>query len=282
MTNNLNYQSSPTTVFAFADQRLIYQKFEEIGKKYGDLRESFCRKLYHAQKNAYKSGKLGVQEDNIFWTRMTYKKVAELLNVSLRTAKNVIKDLKEFGIILVGRFKQLLKNFKTGRLMVDNYLAFNIKNIIPKEKLPPPKLSTENPESLVDKGLQREGYGAKFALSYKDISTLNIDNIVGSKCLVDNSNELPNNPSLSNQNKNIKFLLRKVVNFMNPKKPRRKCHRILNSERSILQEAEKEPLFFNPGPHLSFDDEDSSKNDELTQILSNWGNTLKQKALNED
>ena len=157
MKNNLNYQSSPTTVFAFADQRLIYQKFEEIGKKYGDLRESFCRKLYHAQKNAYKSGKLGVQEDNIFWTRMTYKKVAELLNVSLRTAKNVIKDLKEFGIILVGRFKQLLKNFKTGRLMVDNYLAFNIKNIIPKEKLLPPKLSTENPESLVDKGLQKEG-----------------------------------------------------------------------------------------------------------------------------
>jgi len=282
MKNNLNYQSSPTTVFAFADQRLIYQKFEEIGKKYGDLRESFCRKLYQAQRNAYKSGKLGVQEDNIFWTRMTYKKVAELLNVSLRTAKNVIKDLKEFGIILVGRFKQLLKNFKTGRLMVDNYLAFNIKNIIPKEKLPPPKLSTENPESLVEKGSQREGYGAKFALSYKDISTLNIDNIVGSKCLVDNSDELPNNPSLPNHNKNIKFLLRKVVNFMNPKKPRRKFHRILNPEQSILREAESEPLFFNPGPHLSFDDDDSSKNDELNQILSNWGSTLKQKALNED
>jgi hypothetical protein len=281
--NNSIPPSNLPTIFEITDQRLIYQKFEEIGKKYGNLRESFCRKLYQSQRNAYKSGNFGVQEENIFWTRMTYKKIADILNVSVRTAKNIIKDLKEFGIILVGRFKQMLKNFKTGRLMVDNYLAFNLKTIDSSQNLPPPKLSTENPEIVVDKGLQEGGYGAKFAPSYNDISILKNDTKCWDDYPVDNSLELSHSKSSFNNN-SIKYLLRKGVNFMMRRQKQKKYHRVLNPERS-QNLLEKEPVLFYAGiPSVDefLDDRDAPPNDELQKILSNWGNAIEKKTLNEE
>ncbi len=174
----------------------FYNAFDEIGKRYGPLRQTLCEKLYQSQKNAFNSKNYGISDNCYFWTRNPLKKLALLLKVSIRTIQRAIKDLKECGLIITSQFKENLKNYKTGRLMTDLYIAFVPDKLLEMANICVEKINalvgTQPVDNSTNNVQEFLPYDDKMSTSYKeDNLPIKQDTINRFDHIVDNFKKLP-------------------------------------------------------------------------------------------
>lgn len=181
-----NAQNSFQISHIFNNQTDVYKHFNKISRGDGPLR-ALLKYIFESHRSAYQSKNYGIIDEQGLWTRITYKDVMEICGCGRSRAYEALKKAKDLGIIIIDRFKQGYRHYKSGFLMRDNYLSFSFKKLAEI-------LGFYDPEPAVDKVLITPLESLPGELSYNNDSLfLKLEYMVGDSPSVDNSNELPDN-----------------------------------------------------------------------------------------